>query len=278
MIRCGRISYTNDLPVYAAFDAGAVVFPGSLTSGVPTTLNRQLVAGELDCSPVSSFFYAQHAAELVLLPGICIGSRREVRSIYCISARPPSSLDGAPIAVSCESATGRALFATMCSMYYGFAPEFVESDDPFASYAADGSPCVVIGDKAIDAYLAAPSGDAYDLGELWCDLTGNEMVYAVWAARREAVERDPEAVHAARLALTRSLDWGERNIDEVIRSAQAQIARPPGFYGAYYAALNFRFDASAQSGLASFFTAASACGLLASVPRLDFVSEVPSHV
>jgi chorismate dehydratase len=278
VIRCGRISYTNDLPVYAAFDAGAVTFPGSLTSGIPTALNRQLLAGDLDCSPVSSFFYAQHADELVLLPGICIGSRREVRSIYCVSVRPPSSLAGVPIAVTRESATGRALFATICATNYGFAPEFVESDDPFATYAADGSPCILIGDRAIDAYLAAPSTHTYDLGELWRDLTGNEMVYAVWAARRKALERDQEAVHAARQALMLSLEWGERNIDEVIRRAQAQIARPSDFYGAYYAALNFHFDRSAQSGLSSFFAAAAACGLLASAPRLEFIHEVPSRV
>lgn len=278
MIRCGRISYTNDLPVYAAFDAGAVAFPGSLTSGVPTALNRQLLAGDLDCSPVSSFFYAQHADELVLLPGICIGSRREVRSIYCVSARPPFSLAGVPIAVTRESATGRALFATICATNFGFAPEFVESEDPFAAYAADGSPCIVIGDRAIDAFLAAPATDTYDLGKLWRDFTGNEMVYAVWAARREAFERDPEAVHAARNALTQSLEWGERNIDDVIQRAQKQIARPPGFYGEYYAALNFHFDRSAQSGLSSFVTTAAACGLLASAPPLEFIQEVPSRV
>ena len=74
MIRCGRISYTNDLPVYAAFDAGAVDFPGTLVSGVPTELNAMLLAGALDVSPISSFFYAQHADALVLLPEICIGS------------------------------------------------------------------------------------------------------------------------------------------------------------------------------------------------------------
>jgi chorismate dehydratase len=278
VIRCGRISYTNDLPVYAAFDAGAVAFPGSLTLGVPTALNRLLLAGELDCSPVSSFFYAQHAAELLLLPGICIGSRREVRSIYCVSAEPIRSLEGLPVAVTRESATGRALLATLCATYYGFAPEFVESDDPYAAYAADGSPCLVIGDKAIDAYLAAPGAHTFDLGERWHDLSGHEMVYAVWAARRDAVTRQPDALTPALEALMLALDWGKRNADEVIRRAQAAIPRPNGFYAAYYEALNFRFDEPAQAGLSAFFEAAFAAGLLPAMPRLEFFSDVPSHV
>ncbi|HKW44707.1 MAG TPA: MqnA/MqnD/SBP family protein, partial [Candidatus Eremiobacteraceae bacterium] len=180
--------------------------------------------------------------------------------------------------VTRESATGRALFATICARFFGFAPAFVEADDPFAAYAADGSPCVVIGDKAIDAYLAAPSAHTIDLGELWRDLTGHEMVYAVWAARRDAVSRDLIALQAAHRALTLSLDWGERNIEAVQRRAQAQIARPLGFYAAYYEALNFRFDPPAQAGLTAFFDAASAAGLLASAPGLEFVDEVPSHV
>ena len=278
MIRCGRISYTNDLPVYAAFDAGAVEFPGTLVAGVPTELNAMLLAGALDVSPISSYFYAQHADALVLLPEICIGSRREVRSIYCISAQPQSSLAGVPIAVTRESATGRALFATICAAHYGFTPSFVEADDPFAEYAATGSPCVVIGDRAIDAFLAAPREHAYDLGDLWHELTGLEMVYAVWAVRRDVLERDRNGMNDLHRALTDSLEWGHRNIGDVARQAQSQIERPPGFYDAYYGALNFRFDGSAQTGLSSFLAAASATGLLNAAPRLEFFNEVPSRV
>jgi chorismate dehydratase len=278
VIRCGRISYTNDLPVYAAFDAGAVAFPGTLISGVPTELNAKLLAGELDVSPISSFYYGQHAAEFVLMPDICIGSRREVRSIYCVSARPPSSLAGVPIAVTRESASGRALFATICATFYGFRPVYIESDDPFAAFAADGSPCIVIGDKGIDAYLSAPSGQAYDLGKLWRDHTGDEMVYAVWAARRDAANRDPAGVHAAAHALNAALTWGEQHRTAVIARAQQQIARPNGFYVEYYDALNFRFDPAAQAGLSAFFAAAAAAGLLEAAPPLEFLREVSSRV
>jgi len=136
----------------------------------------------------------------------------------------------------------------------------------------------LIGDKAIDAYLAAPRANTYDIGELWTDLSGHEMVYAVWAARRDVVTRERDAVDAARRALTLALDWGERNIGDVVRRAQTQIARPAGFYDAYYAALNFHFDLSAQTGLSAFFDAATASGLLASAPTLDFVQEVPTRV
>lgn len=262
-LRCGRISYTNDLPIYAAFDAGAVDCPATLVAGVPTRLNRMLVDGELDVSPISSFFCAEHTDELLVLPGVCIGSRDAVRSIYCISKSPPRSLAGVPVAVTGESSTGRNLFATICAESYGFAPRYVESEDPFEAYRKDGSPCLLIGDKAIDAYLAADRGDAFDVGELWRGLTGKQMVYAVWAVRRDAAERRPNEVDALARALVDAAAWGMANLDRVIADAQAVIGRPEGFYADYYRTLDFDFDENARLGLETFYELAAKHGLLA---------------
>ena len=109
-LRCGRISYTNDLPLYAAFDEGVLAFPGELIEDVPTALNQALLEGRLDCGPISSAFYAKHPAEFVLLPGVCIGSRRQVLSICCVSQQHPRELAGQRIAATKESETGRILF------------------------------------------------------------------------------------------------------------------------------------------------------------------------
>lgn len=272
-LRCGRISYTNDLPIYAAFDAGAVECPATLISGVPTQLNRKLVEGDLDVSPISSFFCAEHADELVVLPGVCIGSRNAVRSIYCISKTPPRSLAGVPIAVTAESSTGRNLFATVCAENYGFTPQFVEAEDPFDAYRKDGSPCLLIGDKAIDAYLAADRGDAYDVGELWSGLTGLQMVYAVWAVRRDVAESRSAEVDALSRTLIDAAAWGLANLDRVIVEAQAHVARPDGFYADYYRTLDFDFNENAKLGLEKFYALAAKHGLLATARELTTFSK-----
>lgn len=271
-LRCGRIDYTNDLPIYAAFDAGAVRFPGTLRAGVPTDLNRALLDGALDCSPVSSFFYAQRADDLVLLPRVCIGSHREVRSICLISATPPGELSGHLILVTKESATGRALLETICRLVFGFVPALVESDDPFALYRKGGA-CLLIGDRALDAALAAPKEHVHDLGILWHEHFGTPMVYAVWAARRELAEKETEGIGKIASALERARDWGAANLEKVIVLAQRARPRPPGFYEDYYRALHFDFDAAAQAGLATFFERAASCGVLSRVPDFAFVGE-----
>jgi chorismate dehydratase len=278
VIRCGRISYTNDLPVYAAFDAGAVEFPGTLVSGVPTELNAMLLTGALDVSPISSFFYAVHADALVLLPEICIGSRREVRSIYCISKAPPAALSGVAIHATRESATGRNLFATICAERFGFLPTYVESNDPFEAYRTTGAPCLLIGDKAIDAAIQAERRDVHDVGDLWHTMTGCQMVYAVWAASRNFLVERRDEVEAVWRALLSAEQWGKSNRDRVILAAEAIRPRQNDFYRDYFVTLDFDFNDRAQHGLSRFFALAAKHGILKSAPRLEFFNEVPSRV
>jgi chorismate dehydratase len=261
-MRCGRISYTNDLPVYAAFDLGALEFPGTLHEGVPADLNRALLAGELDISPISSFFYLQHQDELTVLPHTCIGSRREVKSIYCISRCHPRELAGTRIAVTRESATGRALFETICRAAYGFAPQYVEAEDAFSEFEYARIACLLIGDKAIDAALAVAQHEAFDVGLLWHELSGKDMVYAVWAARNDVVDARADDVARVSCALLDAVDWGDAHRGEVIARAQTMRPRPADFYASYYRTLNYRLDDAAREGLNAFARLAVEVGLL----------------
>ena len=278
LVRCGRISYTNDLPVYAAFDEDAVTFPGLMQSDVPAALNHALLAGKLDCSPISSAFYAEHPDEFVLLPDICIGSRSEVRSICCISDQPLAELAATPVAVTSESVTGRTLFATICKRWFGFAPNLQNAADPFAAYARDGSPCVLIGDAAIDASFSVPAGSVHDLGRMWHQLSGDRMVYAVWAVRRAYTAAHQAEVDRVAAALRDSLAWGTQHRGRVVDRAQSTHKRPAGFYEAYYDALDYEFDVAAQLGLKRFFDEACAAGVLSQSPALSFMNEVAGHV
>ena len=56
--------------------------------GVPTELNRMLVAGELDTAPISSIEYARNADKLRLLPRLCVASEGAVDSIQLVSRVP----------------------------------------------------------------------------------------------------------------------------------------------------------------------------------------------
>lgn len=264
-LRCGRIRYTNDLPIYAAFDAGAIEYPGSLHADVPARLNELLVGGSLDLSPISAFAWAKHARELVLLPDLCIGARDEVVSVVLVSELAPALLDGKPIYVTKESASGRNLLRIILERRYGVVPRYVETDDPLARARA-GEPALLIGDSAIDARLALAREHVYDLGTLWHEWTGQQTVFAVWAARRDAYERDPDGVRACMHALTDAYTWSKSRMEYVVAEAQRVIARPPGFYEAYYGKLNFTFHSAAQTGLAAYCRELVALGAIERAP------------
>ena len=264
-LRCGRIVYTNDLPIYAAFDAGVIAYPGTLHADVPARLNAMLLAGELDLSPISAFAWAEHADELVLLPDLCIGARDEVVSVVLVSSTPPALLDGVAIALTNESASGRNLLRVVLERRYGVKPQYVESTRPLEDAAA-GKPALLIGDAAIDALERFPRERVYDLGTLWHEWTGAQTVFAVWAARRDAFERDPEGIRECMHALTDAYTWSRSHMDTVIARAQAARPRAPGFYETYYGKLNFTFHSAAQSGLATYCRELHAIGALERIP------------
>ncbi len=267
MLRTGRIAYTNDLPIYAAFDEGAVHYPGTLVSGVPAALNGMLLDGGLDLSPVSAFHWAQHADRLALLPEICIGARDAVWSVLCISRKPLQELGGATIAVTRESASGRNLLRVLLERRYGVRATFVESADPFEA-AKNGEPALLIGDRALDARQAFPA-HAHDLGSLWHAWTGCDMVFAVWAARKDVLAQRPDEVQAALDALLAARRWGRDHLDAVVAAAQGAHARPAGFYAAYYDTLNFTLDERARAGLVRYVHELHALGAIPRVPPVE---------
>ncbi|MDQ6826134.1 MAG: menaquinone biosynthesis protein [Candidatus Eremiobacteraeota bacterium] len=253
MLACGRIGYTNDLPIYAAFDEGAVRFSGTLHSGVPSALNAMLVEGRLALSPISAFAYAQHASELVLLPDLCIGAKREVLSVLLVSKLSPALLDGATIAVTAESASGVALLRVLLEQKWRVHTRFVTSDDPLKTALRTNSPALLIGERAIDARFAVRPDYVYDLGSVWYDWTGEASVFAVWAARRDVFERDRDSVQTCMRELRAAYAWGAGHRKQVIARAQLMHPRPVGFYEEYYEKLNFELDSAARRGLQRYF-------------------------
>ena len=268
MLRCSRMRYVNDLPIYAAFDEGVIDYPGTLVADVPARLNAMMREGELDMGPVSAYEYALDADRYALLPDLCIGAREEIVSVLLISTLPPALLDGAKIATTMESASGRNLLRVLLERRYGVRAQFVEAEDPLAR-ARKGEPAMIIGDAAIDAAFEFPSEHVYDLGLLWRDWTGEQSVTAVWVARREIFEKRLDEVRECLHALTDAYSWGRGNRDRVIALAQSIKSRPPGFYEIYYGKLNFTFHSAAQRGLAAYCRELHAIGAIEKMPRVS---------
>jgi chorismate dehydratase len=250
-LRVGRIAYTNVAPVETAFDAGAVSRDAVITAAAPAALNALLAAGELDASPVSAAHYLANTDRLALLGDVCIAARGAVISVVLVSPTPPALLDGASIAVTRESASGRALVETLLRGRYGAHAAFEPVDDP-AAEARSGRPTLLIGDAAIAIRDAVPAGDVYDLGQAWFDWTALPMVYAVWAVRRDVLAERPVEIARLAAAYAEARGWGEAHRETVIDAAQALRPRGHDFYDRYFSTLTYHLDDDARAGLARF--------------------------
>jgi len=266
-LRCGRISYTNDLPLFAAFDEGVLDYPGTLHSDVPTRLNTMLVSGELDLGPISALAFAKHADRLTPVGDLCIGAHDEVLSVILVSRTPPTALGGAPIAVTDESASGAGLLRVLLERRYGVFAQYQRSADPLARARA-GEPALLIGDHAIDARFTFARENIYDLGRLWREWTGEQTVFAVWAARKDIALERAEEVDACVRAMMAARAWGRSHLGRVAALAQHVSPRPAGFYESYYAALTFTLDPDAQRGLSRYWRELVAIGEIDRVPEL----------
>ena len=112
-----------------------------------------------------------------------------------------------------------------------------------------------------------PPETVYDLGRLWHEWTGRQTVFAVWAARRDAYERDPDAVRACMHALTDAYTWSRSHTDVRRRARRSARSRGPrASTKRYYGKLNFTLHSAAQNGLAAFCRELLEIGAIARVP------------
>lgn len=250
-LRVGRIAYTNVAPVETAFDAGAVTRDAIVTTAAPNVLNAMLSAGELDVSPISAAHFLRNDDTLELCGETAIVARGEVLSVLLASAQPPGLLGGTSIAVTRDSASGRALLECILLGRYGARADFEAVDEPIAQ-ARTGRPTLLIGDAAVAIRSQVPAETIYDLGSAWFAWTGLPMVYAVWAVRREIARARPADVKRLAAAYAEAHVWGNAHHGAVIDAAMRRHPQPRAFYELYYETLRYRLDADARAGLARF--------------------------
>ncbi|MCU0624237.1 MAG: menaquinone biosynthesis protein [Gemmatimonadaceae bacterium] len=270
-MRIGRIQYVNAYPVYGAIDRGLVSLRGTLVSGVPTELNRQVAAGQLDVSVVSAVEYARDAQRYLLLPDLGITSDGPVRSVMLYSRVPASELSGRRVLVSRSSMTSVELLRLLFEQVWRATPDFVPADAEVADVSRFGEDThaarLVIGDAAL-LLEAARRGDAvgdaaphypyaYDLGDEWKRWTGLPFVFAVWVARRDVPVADALGVHASLIA---ARDWGERHLAELSADAERATGVDATTCHAYLRGLEYHLGWKHLAGLAEFFRRLSAAG------------------
>ncbi len=263
MLRLGQIDYLNTQPLYFTLDRH-LRGPVHVVRGVPTALNRALVADEVDLAPISAIEAARHADHVVVLPDLAIASLGAVRTVLLFSWRPdPRELDGQVIAVSDHSATSVALLEVLCRERYAISAEFRPMPQDLEHMLSVAEAALLIGDAALVEAVRhrafprpalGPNAIArpyiFDLGDEWLKMTGLPFVFALWSARRDrlgAVEAAgaPQALLAARAE-------GLAAIPEIARAYAPRLGLEPGTCATYLRDLRYTLGPAEIEGLMTF--------------------------
>lgn len=248
-----------------------------LRRGTPTELNRWLLDGELDISPISSVEYLRHADDLLLLPDLTVSSDGPVKSIALVSRVPLAALGGKTVALTSMSATSQVLTRIVLSQGYGLEARYIERPPDLERMLDEADAALLIGDSALRVLWQPPVGlRCYDLGDQWRSLTGHAMVYAVWAVRRDYVVRAPELVSDVGESFRRSLDYSVAHVDEIAAAASRWEPFPAALLADYFQTLQFTFGPRHQIGLLEFARRAVLQGALHHVPDLEFFAPASS--
>ncbi len=254
MIRLGRIGYVNMAPVFYRLEADV-----DEVVGVPTELNRALLAGDCDLAPISSIEYARNVDRLRILPRLCVSSEGAVDSIQLVSRVPLEHVR--TVAVTPESATSVVLTKVLL-------PEAEH-----VPLGEEAEATLLIGDAALKSAFEDPTPH-YDLGRLWLERTGLPMVFAVWAAP----EPWPPGLPELEDALVASVRLARAEPERLAYESSERYGYPPGFLARYFEKLRYSFGPRERAGLLTFLELARDVGELDVVPELRFVAPAAAAV
>ena len=282
-VNVGHIGFLNCYPLYFGLEKRGVLAedrrvdrPGRpgirLIPGVPTDLNRMLVAGEIDLGPISSIAYARNHRRLLLSRYLSVSSLGAVDSIQLVSRKPLAEV--ASVALTKQSATSVSLLKTILKLRFGTDVAYGSLDGPVAEALSSYDAALVIGDQGLEAlYFPEAGTTCHDLGALWQEWTGLPMVYAVWAAREDFARAHGAELRAVERELVECMDYGREHLSEVVASALGRFRFDRAGLTRYFSVLQYEFTEEHRRGLRRFFELAGEVGELDEVPELRFIDE-----
>jgi chorismate dehydratase len=252
-ISLGKISYINASPVYYGLDNGLQPDWLTMVSDVPSALNRQIMIGEIEISPISAAFYAMNHERLLLLPDLSISCHGNVLSVICASNYELDDLNQKTVMFSQESASA-ASFLKMIFSKRKVYPDFRVGPVGDIHQIPSGVDAVmVIGDSALTQPWQEHYAHCFDLGGIWYEMTGLPFVFAVWVVRESFARRYPEQVTAVLNLLHASKKQGDAHIEKVILAGSRKLNLSYSTIKKYYDLLICDLDPLKVAAMELFF-------------------------
>jgi chorismate dehydratase len=261
-LRVGIVNFLNSKPLAWGFLKGhhADLFAPSYHP--PALVARLLAQGNLDIGLIPSI-EVQRIPNLRVLPDMCVGAKREVRSVVLVSRGPVEDIRR--VALDLNSRTSSTLVRILLRERWGLDPEYLhERPDP-ERMLSEADAALIIGDPALR--LDREKYHVIDLAAEWKTLTGLPFVFAVWAVRPEVEIPDLPFYFKS------SLRYGLSSLDTLVREAAAELGLDTSEVRTYLTEnLHFFLRTEEIEGLEEFYRRAHAHGLILEPRPIEFWS------
>jgi chorismate dehydratase len=253
--RVGHIQFLNCLPLYWGLARTGTLLDFELTKDTPEKLSEKLVRGDLDIGPITLVEFLKHADELVAFPDIAVGCDGPVMSCVIVSQVPLDQLDGARVALGSTSRTSVRLAQLLLAEQVGVEPSYYTCPPDLPLMMQEADAAVLIGDAALRANLTEGPKlglEVHDLGAMWKEWTGLPFVFAVWAVRRDYLEREPAVTRKVHEAFLASRDLSLDEVGKVAEQAARWEAFDEKVLERYFTTLDFRFGGPQLAAVREF--------------------------
>jgi len=263
--RVAASSYLNTAPLIWSFARGPRRGEVELlTDTAPARCADMLARGQVEAALVPVVEY-QRLPETAIVPGVCVGARREVQSVVLVTRGAPLE-EVRSVALDTSSRTSSALVEVIFREFLGRAPRLVPSAPNLREMLAAHDAALVIGDPAMT--FAREGLRVYDMAALWRGFTGLGFVFAVWMAHGDAAARVLEIDFAG------ARDQGLARVEEIAAECERELGRPRAELVRYLREnICFELDGAMRAGLELFFSLAHKHGVTRELRPLRWLGD-----
>jgi chorismate dehydratase len=261
--RVAASSYLNTAPLIWSFARGPRRGELELlTDTAPARCADMLARGQVEAALVPVIEY-QRLPETAVVPGVCVGARREVRSVVLVT-RGATLEEVRSVALDTSSRTSAALVEVIFREFVGRLPRLEQSAPNLSEMLASHDAALVIGDPAMT--FQREGLHVYDMAALWRGFTGLGFVFAVWMAHAGASARVGGIDFAA------ARDEGLARAEEIAAVYEQKLRRPREELVRYLRDnICFELDEEMRAGLELFFKLSHKHGVTQSLRPLRWL-------
>jgi chorismate dehydratase len=271
-LRISAISFLNTAPLMWDFEHGDAGRDFQIDYTIPSSCAAALAANQADIGIIPAFTYAE-IPSLVILPNIAIASKDRVRSILLVSKKPMADIR--TVAADTSSRTSVALLQVLFAKFLGGPRTLTPHPPQLEAMLREHDAALLIGDTALQ--VPGDCGyELYDLAHLWREHTGQTFVFAFWAVRLDALNRQPEGMNLARI-FQQSRDHGlePQNLDVIAKEWSPKLGLSESDIRSYLTEnIHYQLDRENHAGLKLFLQYAKDVGLTPAVPEMRFLGPV----